>query len=778
MENASRLLNTAIQRAGPGGRNDTGLWLANRLRDNEFTQTEAEAIMLQYADHVRGNSDHPYTKEEALATMRSAYGKPPRAKGIGGDTVGGKGCQPVNGSPKQAQKRVDTPLSTVVNGVNLAALAEAKHLPVNFIKSLGVGDFKYSGQPAVRIPFYAEDGTEAGVRFRLALTAEAGARFRWRRGDHAMPYGLNRLEQISKAGWVLILEGETDCWTCWFHGIPAIGAPGKSIWPPAWGDYLKGLEVYVWQEPEAEDFTLRVLASAPNLRFIRAPDGIKDISEAHIQGIDIPELIEKLKTKAESGQALKARFANERLEQAYTEARHVIEAQDPLELVKAAIRGLGYGGDLNPALITYLAATSRLLAMRDGAMPVHLLLIGPASTGKSYTWGIIRLLLPNEAYHTVEAGSPRTVIYDNVPLEHRVLMFGEADSLPAGEDNPAASAIRSLLQDHYLHYSVTIRDAPSGDFKVREVSKPGPTVLITTSTRSLGAQLMTRLFTLEIADSKEQIRAALVTQAALEMEGSISPDTALIAFQSYLQLKAPLKVAVPYVKELGASMSKMASAPRILRDFARLISLIKSAALIRHHQRQLDGEGRIVATLADYETVRELVNDMYIDSSTGATSDVRKLVEAVISLDSSRAEGGKITNTTLAKQLETGVKQVTRRAQKAIKQGWLLNREQRKSYPADYAPSEPMPEIEGLPILEGLTELTSGVSTFLEAKTERVDGLTPPTDDEIPHPTTDDIPDYPTRPCYSCGYGDYWLTGRNLWLCARCHPNPEGGNGL
>jgi len=38
--------------------------------------------------------------------------------GIGGSIANGKACQPVNGSQKQAQNRADTPLSTVVNGVN------------------------------------------------------------------------------------------------------------------------------------------------------------------------------------------------------------------------------------------------------------------------------------------------------------------------------------------------------------------------------------------------------------------------------------------------------------------------------------------------------------------------------------------------------------------------------------------------------------------------------------------------------------------------------------
>ncbi len=668
--------------------------------------------------------------------------------GIGGYSTIGNACYSVTVPPKNGNLALQTGKGTVtppalqsVTPVTVSTLAEAKRLPVDFLKSLGIGDVKYNGQSAVRIPYYGENGQEFAVRFRLSLTGDN--RFKWRKGDRAMPYGLNRLDKIKEAGWVLIVEGESDCWTAWLYGIPALGAPGKGIWPVSWGDYIKGCEVYVWQEPDAEDFTLRLLASAPDLRYIRAPDGIKDISEAHIQGRDIPALIQELKAKAESGQALKAQYDNERLVQLYNEAKAVIEAKDPLELVTDAIRSLGYGGDIRPAIIVYLAATSRLLAMRDGAMPVHLLIMGMSSSGKSYTLRVVLILFPAEAYHVISAGSPRTIIYDDTDLQHRLLVFGEADSLPAGEDNPAASAIRNLLQDHCLHYEVTIRDADTGDYTVRKVVKPGPTVLITTSIRSLGAQLMTRLFSLEIGDSKEQIGAALETQAALETEGSKPLDCALVSFQAYLQLKVPFKVIVPYAGELAKGMAKMASAPRILRDFARLLSLIKSVAIIRHHWRQTDNEGRLVATLADYETVRELVNDMYIVSSTGANNEIRKLVELVKALDASRTEGKRITVMELATHLDIGKMAASRRAKRALKEDWLLNREPRKGYPADFAIGEPMPETEGLPLLDcnTVTDRNTPPVTDFSFKNGDCNAVTPLTDEQIPPPLTDnDMP--------------------------------------
>lgn len=163
--------------------------------------------------------------------------------GIGGDTTIGQGRYSVTPPSNRIQNTVTPPALQSVTGVTLSTLAEAKHLSVNFLRLLGISDFKYNGQPSVKIPYYSEDGQEIAIHFRLALSGDS--RFKWRKGDHAMPYGLNRLEQIRKSGWVLIVEGESDCWTAWLRGIPALGAPDKSIWPLSWAEYLKGLEVYV-----------------------------------------------------------------------------------------------------------------------------------------------------------------------------------------------------------------------------------------------------------------------------------------------------------------------------------------------------------------------------------------------------------------------------------------------------------------------------------------------------------------------------------------------------
>jgi hypothetical protein len=78
---AEHLLQRALQRARvgvDGGRNGSGLWLACQLRDNGYSRDEAEPVMRRYAESF-GAESPPYQVEEALASLRQAYARPPRA---------------------------------------------------------------------------------------------------------------------------------------------------------------------------------------------------------------------------------------------------------------------------------------------------------------------------------------------------------------------------------------------------------------------------------------------------------------------------------------------------------------------------------------------------------------------------------------------------------------------------------------------------------------------------------------------------------------------------
>ena len=65
-------LTRAVERATQEGRNNTGYWLACRLRDGQLSQYQAGSVLERYAMSV-SNRAHPYLRSEARASLMSAY---------------------------------------------------------------------------------------------------------------------------------------------------------------------------------------------------------------------------------------------------------------------------------------------------------------------------------------------------------------------------------------------------------------------------------------------------------------------------------------------------------------------------------------------------------------------------------------------------------------------------------------------------------------------------------------------------------------------------------
>ena len=133
----------------------------------------------------------------------------------------------------------------------LAMYAAEKGLPLEWLKGIGLSDgTDKDGGGYVKIPYCAEDGKE--VTFRKRYPKNAKSRFKWKAGSAGslLMYGEERLAQIREAGYVYLVEGESDTQTMQFLGLPVLGIPGASNFKEEWVQKLEGLAVYLHIEPD------------------------------------------------------------------------------------------------------------------------------------------------------------------------------------------------------------------------------------------------------------------------------------------------------------------------------------------------------------------------------------------------------------------------------------------------------------------------------------------------------------------------------------------------
>jgi hypothetical protein len=154
------------------------------------------------------------------------------------------------GSPATVSPDGQTSLSgTGHSPLSLLDLAQHKRLPWQFLFNLGVMD---NDRGSIEIAYHLPDGTLAPRhRIRTALVAKEGSY--WSKGNgEIVPYGLERLEEARQAGYLVLVEGESDCWTLWYHHMPALGLPGAEMAGKLEETMLEGIEqLYVMQEPDA-----------------------------------------------------------------------------------------------------------------------------------------------------------------------------------------------------------------------------------------------------------------------------------------------------------------------------------------------------------------------------------------------------------------------------------------------------------------------------------------------------------------------------------------------
>ena len=339
--------------------------------------------------------------------------------------------------------------------------------------------------------------------------------------------------------------------------------------------------------------------------------------------------------------------------------------------------------------------------------PASLVVKGPSAAGKSYETEQVLEFFPDRAYYFLTSSSDKALAYLNEPMANRMLVIAEAVGL---QSETFDYMLRSLLSEGRIKHVTVERNPESGRFESREIVLEGPTgLLITTTAISLHKENETRLISIPVDDSQEQTRRVLGSIAAKASEGaSFGPNIpadmqAWHAFQAWIQL-GPSSVVIPFAMKLVAKIPALAV--RLRRDVAALMTLISSHALLHQASREHDEQGRVVATLEDYEVVRELVAPLIaegIDATVSAT--VRETVGAVAEALKEGPDKAYIPTSTVATALSIDRSAAYRRVQAALAKGYLRNEETRKGRPAKLRLGDALPaDQEILPSLQALTD--------------------------------------------------------------------------
>jgi hypothetical protein len=358
----------------------------------------------------------------------------------------------------------------------------------------------------------------------------------------------------------------------------------------------------------------------------------------------------------------------------------------------------GVVGEDRLAKQLYLALTSRLL---DD--PVSIAVKGPSAGGKSYTIDQVLSFFPSSAYYVLSSMSERALAYSDEPLSHRHLVIYEAAGMAS---DLTSYLIRSLLSEGRIRYE-TVEKTKEG-MKARLIDRPGPTGLIVTTTAvKLHPENETRLFSVTVNDTPDQTRRIFADLAGGRIDQVNRRPW--LDLQGFLE-RGEHRVVIPWARVLAELVPPVAV--RLRRDFGALLSLIRAHAVLQQETRERTSDGSIVASIEDYEIVRDLVADLVSEGVAATVAPtVRETVETVARLATTEHNG--VSVSAVAHELGLDKSAASRRVRSAIHANYLVNEEERRGHPSRLVLGEPLPDdVEILPSVERLQDrcTVAGVS--------------------------------------------------------------------
>jgi hypothetical protein len=333
-----------------------------------------------------------------------------------------------------------------------------------------------------------------------------------------------------------------------------------------------------------------------------------------------------------------------------------------LDFLGEEVKKRGFAGSADIPKLVYLVFLTGMLER-----PVSLVIKGPSGAGKSFSLEAGKQFIPPAAYEQFEGMSEKALVYlKGLDLKNKHLVIGEAAGLAEGSGR---TLVRQLLSEGRVRYA-TVQSTSDGLEGSELPVLEGPTGLVMTTTATgLHPEDESRMLSVTMRESPEQILAALMAQASGTGKRVEPLDTGSW-FTLYESVKSgPKEVAIPFAGKIAKRLPT--THDRIKRDFPQVLSLIKVHALLHSCTRDRSGDGRVIADAQDYAAVYDLVNVPLSEGLDVTVPDsIRRLVEAVREI-SRQGVKGRLSMAKLSEHLGRDISAISRSVKKAIAQGFL-----------------------------------------------------------------------------------------------------------
>jgi DNA-binding transcriptional ArsR family regulator len=192
------------------------------------------------------------------------------------------GVRPATARPIAPRRNRQQPATAQAQPLTLAALADAKQLDAEKLIAWHVRELPDGG---IEILYLTREGELHAVQYRYAL--EGDNRFKWRKDDTPILYGLWRLCEWTGSDTLYLCEGTSDTWTLWHAELPALGIPSATTWESEWWREVEGFERIVLiadADKAGKDLAKTLAKTCPDslrerVQVLQLPDGIKDANE-------------------------------------------------------------------------------------------------------------------------------------------------------------------------------------------------------------------------------------------------------------------------------------------------------------------------------------------------------------------------------------------------------------------------------------------------------------------------------------------------------------------